>query len=130
MPATSVEETIYDILIADTAFVAAAGNLYWRHAPAGSTLPYVVFWQVDDPRTKEMLCFYGGEARLQFSVYNEDAAACVATTQAVVEKARTIRGVTNGLRLHVVVANVLTQPNADNVAHRVVDWIVRYTEET
>jgi len=116
MPATSVEETIYTILTTDAAFMTAiGGSLYWRHAPVGATVPYVVFWQVDDPRTKERLCVYGGEAR---------------ASQTVVEKAREIRGTTNGLRLHAAVANVLTLPNVDDVAHRAVDWIVRYTEET
>jgi hypothetical protein len=131
MPATSVEETIYTILTTDATFMTAiGGSLYWRHAPVGATVPYVVFWQVDDPRPKERLCVYGGEARLQFNCYDTDAAAVVTASQTVVEKAREIRGTTNGLRLHAAVANVLTLPNVDDVAHRAVDWIVRYTEET
>ena len=130
MPATSVEEAIYNLLKADAVFVAAVTNVYWRQAPAGTSLPYVTFDQVDDPRSKEMLCYYGGEARLQFNVFAESATAGLLMSQTLVGKVRDIRGLQNGLRVHGNVVNVLTQPaNVDGVYHRTVDVIVRYTEE-
>jgi regulator of protease activity HflC (stomatin/prohibitin superfamily) len=130
MPATSVEEAVYNKLQADSAFITAITALYWRQAPAGASLPYVVYFQVDDPRPKELLSYYGGEARLQLSVFADDASAGLLMSQTVVEKVRDIRGTQNGLRLTGTVANVLTQPaNVDGIFHRTVDVIVRYTEE-
>lgn len=130
MPATSVEEAVYNRLTSDAAFVAAITALYWRQAPAGTSLPYITYDQVDDPRTKELLAYYGGEARLQFNVFAESASDGITMAQTLVEKVRDLRGVQNGLRLTGTVANVLTQPaNVDGIYHRTVDVIVRYTEE-
>ena len=129
MPATSVEEALYTLLTSDSAFTAAVGGLYWRHAPEGTEAPFVVYWQVDDPRAKEMLCYYGGEARVQFDVYDTDAGRGLESTQRVIEKVREFRGLNSGLRMHGAVANVLTQPNAGGLLHKSVDVIIRYTEE-
>src|SRR6056297_882423 len=130
MPATSVEEAVYNLLTADAAFVTAVSNVYWRSAPSGATLPYVTFDQVDDPHTKELLAYYGGEARLQFNVFSESPSTGLEMSQRVVEKARDIRGIQDGLRLHGRVVNSLTQPaNVDGIFHRTIDVIVRYTQE-
>jgi len=130
MPATSVEEATYNLLTGDAAFITAITALYWRQAPAGTILPYVVFYQVDDPKQKELLAFYGGESRLQFSCFADNPNAGLTISQEVIEKVQDIRGMQDGLRLHGRVVNVLTQPaNVDGVFHRTVDVIVRYTQE-
>lgn len=130
MPATSVEEAVYNLLTADTTFVAAVTAVYWRSAPAGTNLPYITFDQVDDPHTKELLSYYGGEARLQFNVFAESAMTGITMAQELVEKTRSIRGLQNGLQLTGRVVNSITQPpNVDGIFHRTVDVIVRYTQE-
>ena len=130
MAAVSVEQAIYNALIADAAFISSIGALYWYEAPSGADLPYVVYFQVDDPRAKVFLSYYGGQARLQFSVFDEDRGDGVAKGQAIVEKMKEVRGLYNGLRVSCEVVNVVTQPSTtDNVFHRTVDVIVNYTEE-
>ena len=129
MAAVSVEEAVYNALAADAAFIASIGKLYWYEAPGGVDLPYVVYFQVDDPRTKGFLSYYGGQARLQFSVFDSDRSDGVAKAQAIVEKMQGLKGTYNGLRLTCEVANVVTQPSTiDNVFHRTVDVIVNYQE--
>lgn len=126
----TVEQLIYNLLTADSAFVAQSGGVYWRQAPAGASLPYVTYFQVDDPRTKEMLSHYGGEARIQFSVFDESASNGLTTSAQLIDLVKTFRGLQSGLRIHGQTVNVLTQPaNVDGIYHRTVDVIVRYTEE-
>lgn len=131
MPATSVEQMVYTWATADSDFTTALGGLYWYRAPESATMPYVVYWQVDDPRPKEFLHVYGGEARLRFDVFSDDRVEALINTQRIVEKVRELRGLQSGLRVtNATVANVLTQPaNIDDITHRTVDVIVSYTEE-
>jgi hypothetical protein len=127
----SVEELLYNILTADTAFTTQSGGIYWRQAPSGASLPYIVYFQVDDPRTKELLAFYGGEARIQFSIFDADASNALTTSAQLIDKVKELRGLQSGLRIRGTVANVLTQPaNLDGIYHRTVDVIVHYTEES
>ena len=121
----SIEKAIYNKLI--TLDVLPA--LYWRQAPAGSREPYVVMVLVDDPRTKRMLCYYGGEARIQFGVFDTDAGRGDETAMILVDNVRALRGLQDGLRIDAFVTNIVTLPNADEMFQRTVDVIVRYTEE-
>jgi hypothetical protein len=126
----TVEQELYTRLTADTTLMAQITALYWRQAPAGTSLPYVVYFQVDDPRTKELLSYYGGEARIQFSIFDESASNGLASSEAIITAMKSLRGKNNGLRLTATVVNVLSQPaNVDGIYHRTVDVIVRYTEE-
>ena len=129
MQQRSVEEALYAALTADTAFITSIGALYWYQAPSGTSLPYVVYFQVDDPKAKELLAYYGGQARVQFSVFDTDRGNGVTKAQAIVEKVRDVRGTYLGLHMSCEVANVVTQPaTTDGIFHRTVDVIVRYTE--
>jgi len=127
----TVEQELYTRLTADTTLMSQITALYWRQAPAGTSLPYVVYFQVDDPRTKELLSYYGGEARIQFSIFDESAINGLASSEALITAVKSLRGKSNGLRIHGQVVNVLSQPaNTDGIYHRTVDVVIRYTEET
>jgi len=127
----TVEQELYTRLTAATALMAQITALYWRQAPAGTSLPYVTYFQVDDPRTKELLSYYGGEARIQFSIFDESASNALDSSEALINSVKDLRGKSNGLRLTATVVNVLSQPaNTDGIYHRTVDVVIRYTEET
>lgn len=128
--ATSVEEAAYVFFRAQSALVTALGAIYWHKAPHGTEPPYSVFYQVDDPRVKTYLHVYGGEARLRFDIFNADAAKAVTGAQTLIETAREFRGLHSGLVVsNAEVVNVLTQPRTtDDITHRTVDIIVKYTE--
>jgi len=127
VPSISIEQAIYNLLVADSGF---AHTLYWNQAPEGASLPYVVFWQIDDTRDKELLSYWGGSARLQFDFYDTNWVRCADATADLVESVKKFRGLSDGYRIHGRVSSVLTQPaNIDKILHRTVDVIVRYTEE-
>ena len=103
---------------------------YWFQAPSGVTLPYVVYFQANDPNAKTVLSHYGGQARVQFDVYAANPFEVVDIRREVKDAVRGIRGDFGGVYIvNAEVTNEVTRGLTDDGYHSaVVDAIFHWED--
>lgn len=126
----SVEQVIYEYLIADTSFTTKFTGIYWQEADA-SVSPYIVFWMVDDNGIETLLNTASqGEARIQFDLWDTDkirGARLRSDLRDKVKKLDETRGgyrvITTGLTEQTLQRQSTTEP-----FHFIVDGIIKWNK--
>jgi len=127
--ADSIEQALFTELANSTGFTSNFNGFYYLHAPTTASMPYCTMFQVDDPNDKDLLSTYGGQARMQFSVWSRSKWDGT-KRKAIKDELRSIRGTTQGLTVNnIVIANEVTlEGNEEEVFQFVVDAIVNWQE--
>lgn len=113
-----------------TALDDAVEAIYWLEAPSQAPMPYVVYWQVDDPSDKTFLSQYGGQARIQFDIWSRNRFDIADKRKAVRDTVRELRGRYGDLYImSAVVANDFSRELPDDELYSgVVDVVFEWQE--
>jgi hypothetical protein len=124
----SVEQVVREYLTADATFTAKFEGIYWYEADS-TTVPYLVYWQVDDSGIKSRLnAVRQGEARIQFDIWDSNKFRGVRLREDVKEKIEDINETRGGYSLYCIGTTETTVPRADEQEpyHFVVDAILKW----
>ena len=126
--ANSVDEAYYQWLSTQTAITTLA-TVYSQEAPTGISVPYMVFWKVDDPNDKQHIGkAEQGVARMQHDIWVKNK-ALGASTQALVRRTvDALKTTTGGYTMYTegVSEQILPRAEATEPYHYVVDAVVRW----
>ena len=131
MIADSVEQVVYNYLQADSTFKNYFNGIYWVEADA-DTIPYLVFWMVDDAGINTLLNkVQQGEARIQFDLWDTSKIRGARLRTKVAEKVKAMNEYRDGY--HIIVTGITEQTiqraSDTDPFHFIVDGIVKWSKE-
>lgn len=124
----TVEQEVWEELTGDSTFSSHFNAIGVMDVPQGTSYPYLVLRQVDDPSTPMGLKeSHSGEARIQMSVFSDNKYECIDKRAVVRDRARTIAGST--LKMASNISNeAMLDLNEDGYYEGIVDVIVTWNE--
>ena len=132
--ANSVEQAVGENLTNDSTFMANFTDVYWQEVTKNKTptVPYIVFWRVDDPGIETRLNkSYQGEARIQFDLWDTNKNRGARLQTILRRKVRNIDSIAGGYRISAIGITEQTIQRASNTDpyHFIVDGIIKWNEE-
>ena len=131
--ANSVEQAVGENLTNDTTFMANFSAVYWQEVSKGvkPTVPYIVFWKVDDPGIETRLNkAYQGEARIQFDLWDTNKIRGGRLSTVLRKQVRDLNEISGGYQVMAtgITEQTIQRQSTTDPLHFIVDGIIKWSE--
>lgn len=134
--ADTIEGAIRTYVLSSTTVSAyISSRLYWHRAPEVPTIPYVIFFGVDDPHQpmyfdEDEMRTKAGQRRMQFTVVDDESLRSLGIQNEIMDRLRWASGSINGFTVETIKVADMRQRIDPDTLHYLndIDVIVEYFE--